>query len=138
MKITILSTLNRIPTRGQLQKCCHIYFLLIVAIVVLLWRQIVLFWHQVSMVATEQHLFQTIVKFDKTIVLPRKLATWKNTWLPFLLMPLVGIPFEVLRIARQNTTFTRMCRDNTIWSSCCVRCIWLNKLWFSWLFVLLL
>ncbi len=27
------------------------------------------------MVVSEQHLFQTIVQFDKTIVLPRKLAT---------------------------------------------------------------
>ncbi len=45
----------------------HVYFLLIVAMVLLLWHQIVLLWHQITLVASEQHVYQTIV-------LPRKLA----------------------------------------------------------------
>ncbi len=43
---TILSTSNIIPTRGQSQIGSHVYFLLIIAMVILLWRQIVLLWHQ--------------------------------------------------------------------------------------------
>ncbi len=50
------------------------------------------------MVATEQHLYQTIVQFDKTIVLPRKFATGCIYDYPFCYCPLVGILFEVLRI----------------------------------------
>ncbi len=50
------------------------------------------------MVASEQHLFQTIVQFDKTIVLPRKLATGSIHDYLFCYCPLVGILFEVLRI----------------------------------------
>ncbi len=73
--ITIPSTSNRITTSGSSKKGSHVYFLLIVAMVLVLWCQIVLLWHQVTMVASEQHLYQTIVQFDKTIVLPRKLAT---------------------------------------------------------------
>ncbi len=42
--------------------------------VLLLWRQIVLLWHHFTMVAPEPQLYQTIVQFHKTIVLPRKLA----------------------------------------------------------------
>ncbi len=45
------------------------------------------------MVASEQHLFQRIVQFDKTILLPRKLAYMTT----FLLLPLVGFLFEILR-----------------------------------------
>ncbi len=44
----------------------HVYFLLIVAMVLLLWHQIVLLWCQVTMVTSEQHLYPTKV-------LPRKL-----------------------------------------------------------------
>ncbi len=62
------------PLGGSSKNGSHIYFLLIVAMVLLLWHQIVLLWHHVTMVASEQHLYQ-IVQFDKTIVLPRKLAT---------------------------------------------------------------
>ncbi len=68
----------------------------------LLWCQIVLLWHQVIMVASEQHLFQTIVQFDKTIILPRKLATGSVHDYLFHYCPLVGILFEVRRIL---TTF---------------------------------
>ncbi len=49
-------------------------------------------------VASEQHLYQTIVQFDKTIVLPRKLATESIYDYLFSCCPLVGILFEVLRI----------------------------------------
>ncbi len=49
------------------------------------------------MVASE-HLYQTIVQFDKTIVLPRKLATGSIHNYLFCYCPLVGILFEVLRI----------------------------------------
>ncbi len=52
------------------------------------------------MVASEQHLYQTIVQFDKTIVLPRKLATGSMHDYLFCYYPLVGILFEVLRINR--------------------------------------
>ncbi len=49
------------------------------------------------MLASGQHLYQTIVEFDK-IVLPRKLASRGIHDYHFFLMPLVGIVFEVLRI----------------------------------------
>ncbi len=44
------------------------------------------------------HLYQTIVKFDITIVLPRKLATGSIHDYLFCYCPLVGILFEILRI----------------------------------------
>ncbi len=69
----------------------HDYFLLIVAMVLLLWRQIVLLWHQVTMVASEQHLYQTIV-------LPRKFATGSIHDYLFCYCPLVVILFVVLKI----------------------------------------
>ncbi len=49
-------------------------------------------------VTSEQHLYQTIVQFDKTIVLPRKFATGNIHDYLFCYCPLVGILFEVLRI----------------------------------------
>ncbi len=49
------------------------------------------------MVASE-HLYQTTVQFDKTIVLPRKLLTGSIHDYLFCYCPLVGILFEVLRI----------------------------------------
>ncbi len=42
------------------------------------------------MVASEQHLYQTIVQFDKTIVLHKKLATGSIHDYLFLLLPLSG------------------------------------------------
>ncbi len=50
------------------------------------------------MVAPEQHLYQTIIQFDKTKVLPRKLATGSIPDNIFCDCPIVGILFEVLRI----------------------------------------
>ncbi len=79
------------PLGGSSKKGSHDYFLLIVAMVLLLWRQIVLLWHQITMVASEQHLYQTIV-------LPRKLATGSIHEYVFCYCPLVGILFEVFRI----------------------------------------
>ncbi len=76
----------------------HVYFPLRVAMVLLLWLQIILLWHQVTMVALEQHLFQTIVQFDKTIVLHRNLATGSIYDYLFCYCPVVGILFEVLQI----------------------------------------
>ncbi len=52
-----------------------------------------------TIVTSEQHLYQTIVQFDKTIVLPRNLATGTIHDYLFCNCPLVGIIFEVLRIA---------------------------------------
>ncbi len=75
--VIILSTSNRIPT--------------IVAMVLLLWRQNILLWHQITMVASEQHLYQTIV-------LPRKLAIGSIHDYLFCYCPVVGILFEVRRI----------------------------------------
>ncbi len=68
--------------------CSHVYFLLIVAMLLLFWCQIVLWWHQVTMVTSEQHLYQTKV-------LPKNLQ--QEVYL-FCYCPLVGILFEVLRI----------------------------------------
>ncbi len=51
-----------------------------------------------TIVTSEQHLYQTIVQFDKTIVLPRKLATGSIHDYLFWYCPLVGILFEVLII----------------------------------------
>ncbi len=77
---------------GSSKNCSHVYFLLIVAMVLLLWCQIVLLWHHVIMVSSE-HLFQTIVH-----VLPRKLAAGSIHDYLVCYCPLVGILFEVLRI----------------------------------------
>ncbi len=66
--------------------------------VLLLWRQIVLLWHQVTNVASEQLSCQTIV-------LPRKLATRSIHDYLFWYCPLVGILFEVLRIV--NDIYSR-------------------------------
>ncbi len=52
-----------------------------------------------TIVTSEQHVYQTIVQFDETIVLPRKLATGNIHDYIFWYCPLVGILFEVLRIA---------------------------------------
>ncbi len=52
-----------------------------------------------TIVTSEQHLYQTIAQFDKTIVLPRKLATGNIHEYLFCYCPLVGILFEVLRVA---------------------------------------
>ncbi len=92
----IVITSNRMPTRGQKQKCSHVYFLLIVAMVLLLWPHFVLLWHQVTMVTSQQHLYHIIVHFDKTIVLPRKRATGSKHEYLFCYGPLVGILFEAL------------------------------------------
>ncbi len=75
------------PLGGNIIKGSHVYFLLIVAVVLLL-------WHQVTMVASEQHVFQTIVQFDKTIVLPRQLATGSMHDYLFGYCPIVGILFR--------------------------------------------
>ncbi len=50
------------------------------------------------MIAPEQHLYQTIVQFHKTIVLLSKLATGSIHDYIFFTAPLVGILCEVLRI----------------------------------------
>ncbi len=78
------------PLGGSSKKGSHVYFLFIVAMVLLLWHQIVLLWHQFTMVALE-HLYQTIV-------LPRKRATGSLHDYLFCYCPLVGILFQVLRI----------------------------------------
>ncbi len=76
---------------GSSIKGSHVYFLLIVAMVLLLLCQLVLLWHQVTIVASEQHLYQTIV-------LPWKLATRSIRDYFSCYCPLVGLQFEVLRI----------------------------------------
>ncbi len=81
------------PLWGISKKGSHVYFLLIVVMVLLLCCQIVLLWHQVNMVASEQHLYQTIV-------LPRKLVTGSIHDYLFCYCPLVGILFKVLRIIK--------------------------------------
>ncbi len=68
------------PLGSSSKKGNHVYFLLIVAMVLLLWRQIELSWHQVTMVASEQHLWQNNSITQKT-------CNRKYTWLPFLLLP---------------------------------------------------
>ncbi len=92
-RFTILRISNRIPTRGQQQKSQSC--LLPVdsgygTTIVMSDCTIVTSGHQ------SEHLYQTIVQFDKTIVLPRKLATGSIHLLCYC--PLVGILFEVLRI----------------------------------------
>ncbi len=64
------------PLGGSSKKGSHVYFLLIVAMVLLLWRQIILLWHQVAIVASEQHLYQNNSITHKTF-------NRKYTWLPF-------------------------------------------------------
>ncbi len=46
------------PLGGSSKKGSHVYFLLIVAMVLLLWHHIVLLWHQITMVASEQHFWE--------------------------------------------------------------------------------
>ncbi len=80
------------PLRGSSKKGSHVYFQLIVAVVLPLWRLIVLLWHQVTMLTSKQHLYQTIV-------LPRQLATGSIHDYLFCYCPLEGILLEVLRIS---------------------------------------
>ncbi len=72
---------------GSSKKGSHVYFLLIVAMVQLLWPS------DCTIVTTGQHLYQTIVQFDKTIVLPRKFATGSIHDYLFDTAPLVAILF---------------------------------------------
>ncbi len=65
-----------------------------------------------TIVTSEQHLYQTIVQYDKTIVLPRKLATGNIDDYLFCYCPLVGILFEVLRI---NTNV-----NIALWEECVI------------------
>ncbi len=51
-----------------------------------------------TIVTSEQHLYPTIVQFDKTVLVPRKLATGNIHDYIFCYCPVVGILFEVLRI----------------------------------------
>ncbi len=87
----------------------HVYFLLIVAMVLLLWRQIVLLRHQVTMIASEQHLWQNNSITQKT-------CNRKYTWLPFCYCHLVGILFEVLRIILMIHKCDLKCHYSTWWS----------------------
>ncbi len=59
------------------------------------------------MVASVQHLYQTIVQFDKTIVSPRKCATGSIHGFISCYCPLVGILFKVLKI--QQTQCISQC-----------------------------
>ncbi len=59
------------------------------------------------MAASELHVYPTIAQFDKTIVLPRKLATGSIHDYMFCYCPLVGILFEVLRIT-QHKVYRRL------------------------------
>ncbi len=84
----------QIPTRGQFKK------------VVMFTSCWLLPWYyycdiRCTIVTSEQHLYQTMVHFDKTIVLPWKLATGNIHDYLFCYCPLVGILFEVLRIIDQ-------------------------------------
>ncbi len=47
-------------------------------------------WHQVTIEASRQHLYQTIVQFDKTIVLPKQFAIGSIHDYLFCYCPLVG------------------------------------------------
>ncbi len=53
-----------------------------------------------TIVTSEQHLYQTIVQFDKTIELPRKFAIGSKHNYLYCYCPLVGILFEVLTILK--------------------------------------
>ncbi len=77
------------PLGGSSKKGSHVYFLLIVFMV-----------SDCTIVTLAQHLYQTIVQFDKTILLPRKPSTGSIHDYLFCYCPLVGILFEVLRIQK--------------------------------------
>ncbi len=71
------------------------------------------------MVASEQHLFKKkkkIVQFDKTIVLPRKLATGSIHDYFFCYCPLVGILFEELRMIRLVVLQLSVVKVSVDWS----------------------
>ncbi len=89
----ILSESNRIPTRGSSKKGSHVYFLLQVFWVILLFDiNVVLmlpWWPDI-----------TIVQSDATIIVPWQLSTGSKHDYLFLLLPVVGILFEVLRITQ--------------------------------------
>ncbi len=81
------------PQGGSSKKGSHVYFLLMVAMVLLLWCQIVL------------HMYcdiRTFISDNSTIwqnnSITQKTCNRKYRWLPFCYCPLVGILFEVLRI----------------------------------------
>ncbi len=66
---------------GSSEKGSHVYFLLIVTMVLLFWQQIVLLWHQVTMVASEQYLWQNNSITQKTCKRTTFFAT--APWLVF-------------------------------------------------------
>ncbi len=68
---------------GSSKKGSHVYFLLILAMVLLLWRQFVLLWHQVTMVPPQ-------TTFISNYSITQKTCNRKYTWLPFLLLPPSG------------------------------------------------
>ncbi len=88
------------PLGSSSKKGSHVYFLLIVAMVLLLWRHIVLLWHQVTMVASEPHFWQNNNITQKTC--NRK---YIHDYL-FCYCPLVAILFEVLRITITDLSLT--------------------------------
>ncbi len=68
---------------GSSKNGSHVYFLLIVAMVILLWSQIVLLWHQVIMVGIRT----TFISHNS---ITQKTCNRKYTWLPFLILPPSG------------------------------------------------
>ncbi len=92
-KMVILNTTNRIPTRRQYEKGSHVYFLLQVFWVILLFDinvVLMLPWWPDA----------TIIQSDVTIVVPWQLLTGSIHDYLFCYCPLVDILFEVLRIKR--------------------------------------
>ncbi len=71
------------PLGDSNTKGSHVYFLLVFAMVLLLWHHIVLLWHQVTMVVTEKTFIANNSITQKTI-------NRKYTSLLFLLLPPIG------------------------------------------------
>ncbi len=57
------------PLGGSIEKGCHVYFLLITSMILPLWCQIVLLWHQVTMVASSS---------IKTTFISNNSRIWQN------------------------------------------------------------
>ncbi len=87
------------PLGGSSKKGSHVYFLLKVFCIILLFCQIVLLFDINVVLMLPWWPDVTIVQSDVTILVPWQLSTGSKDDYLFCYCPLVGILFEVLRIA---------------------------------------
>ncbi len=102
IKVSILSTSNRIPTRGAVAKQVVMY--------TSCW---LLPWYYYCDIRLYYCDIRTTFISDNSTIwwnssITQKTCNRKYTWLPFWYCPLVGILFEVVRIVKMRNTNTNV------------------------------